>query len=143
MAFTPGTAAVFEIAKTEGDGQTLYNISDALSDAGVDQSIDTEDVTALGDLAKNYIATLADGTISVSGHFTATADKVVDVLGSITRLVVEFVYSPEGKANTKVKMSGKCIMTSKNVGASVNGKVTVSAQFQITGGVTEGVWSGL
>lgn len=143
MSFTPGTNAVFELAKTEGASQTMYDISDALSDAGLDQSVDTDDVTSLGDTAKGYLATLADGTISIDGHFTATTNKVVDVLGAVTRKTVEFAYSPEGKANTKVKLSGFCILTSKSIGASVGGRVTVSASFQITGGVTEGVWSGL
>lgn len=138
MSFTHGSDAVLKIGDDVKGTGTLQDISDALSEAGVDQSIDTDDVTALGDTANAYIATLEDGTISLDGHFTADANKVYDVLKDIKRKIVEFEYYPVGETAGNPKQSGDCILTSFNVSSNVTNRVTVSGSFQVTGGVTEG-----
>lgn len=137
MAFTHGSNAVLKIGDDETGTGTLQDISDALSEAGVEQSVDTDDVTALGDTANAYIATLEDGTISVDGHFNAATDKVYDVLKDIKRKTVEFEYYPIGEGSGDPKQSGDCILTSFSVTSNVANRVTVSASFQVTGGVTE------
>jgi len=136
MAFTHGSRSVFKVA--DGPEGTLQEISKALSDAGVDQSVDVEETSVLNDDAKRYVAGLEDGTISVDGHFSTTANEAYDVLKGIKREIVAFEYLPEGDTAGNPKLSGDCILTSFNVSSSVNGKVDLSASFQVTGGVTEG-----
>lgn len=136
---TPGTKSVLKIGDAAvGDSPTLRDISDALSEAGVDQSVDTDETTALGDTAKSYVATLEDGTISFDGHFTNAANKVYDVVKSIKRLTVPFEYYPVGEGAGNPIQSGNCILTAFNVSSNVQNRVQVSGSFQITGGVTEG-----
>lgn len=136
MAFTHGSRSVFKLE--DGPGGTMQEISQALNESGVDQSIDVEETSVFGEDAKSYVVGLEDGTISLSGHFSTDSGHAYDVLKGIKREVVGFEYLPEGDDSGKPKLSGSCILTSFNVSSSVNGKVDVSASLQVTGGVTEG-----
>ena len=138
MGFTHGSKAALKIGDDETGTGTLQDISDALNESSTEQSVDTAETTAFGDTAKAYIAGLEDGTISFSGHFNASANKVHDVLKDIKRKIVDFEFLPEGDTSGKVKLSGTAILTSYSVNATVSDKVSVSGSFQITGGVTEG-----
>lgn len=136
MAFVHGSNAVLKIADSAGG--TLQDISDALNESSTEESVDTAETTAFGDTAKNYIAGLEDGTISLSGHFNSASNKVHDVLKDLKRAKVSFEYFPEGESSGNAKASGSCILTSYSVSSSVSDKVSVSASFQVSGGVTWG-----
>jgi len=136
MSFVHGSRSVFKLA--DGPEGTLQEISQALNESGVDQSIDVEETSVFGEDAKQYVVGLEDGTISLSGHFSTDSGHAYDVLKGIKREVVGFEYLPEGDTAGDPKLSGDCILTSFQVSSSVNGKVDVSASLQVTGGVTEG-----
>lgn len=136
MGFAHGSSAVLKVADSEGG--TLQDISDALNESSSEESVDTAETTAFGDTAKAYIAGLEDGTISMSGHFNSSTGKVHDVLKDLKRKKVAFEYFPEGEASGSAKGSGDCILTSYAVSSSVSDKVSVSASFQVSGGVTWG-----
>lgn len=136
-SFKHGKNTVFKITDT---GDTLQDISDVLDDASASQERDTAETTAFGDGDRTYIAGLRDGTISVSGHFDNDADSVHQVLTALLNqdAPTAFEYGPQGSATDDPKASGDCLLTSYEVSGEVSGKVSVSAEFQISGGIT---WS--
>lgn len=135
--FVHGSKAVLKIGDDVTGTGTLQDISDALNESGTEQSVDTAEVTAFGDTAKEYIAGLEDGNLSLSGHFKNDANKVHAVLSAIKRKKVDFEFYPEGTTTGNALQSGVCILTSYSVQSSTGDRVTVSASFQVSGGVTE------
>jgi predicted secreted protein len=119
------------------------DVSTYLDSAGLDKSLDTAEVSTFGMDDKEYIAGLRDATFSLEGKWDATIDGLMaDVETEIeTAGVVAFEYGPAGNGNGLVKYSGNAIMTAYNIQGGVNGEITFSASFQVTGGVTRGVFS--
>lgn len=140
MAFKHGKNTVFKITDAS---DTLQDISDVLDNASSSQERETAQVTAFGDGDHAYIAGLRNGTISVSGHFTATADSVHQVLTGLLNqdAATAFEYGPQGDATDDPKASGDCLLTTYEISGEVAGKVSVSAEFQVSGGVTWGTFS--
>lgn len=132
MAFTHGKNAKF---KVEDQSSVLRDISAYLTSAGLSRSVDTAEVTTLGDSDKAYIPGLRDATIPIDGKWDPAVDEhLTGILGS----VVNFEYYPEGDASGAVMYSGQCILTSYEASADVGDAVGISGQFQVTGGITRG-----
>lgn len=140
MSFKHGKNTSFSITDS---GDTLRDISDVLDDGSSSQSRDTAEVTAFGDGDRAYIAGLRDGTISVSGHFTNDADTVHKVLTGLLQQdeATAFEFGPQGSTTGDPKASGDCLLTDYEVSSPVAGKVSVSATFQVSGGVTWGTFA--
>lgn len=121
-------------------GGAVVDISDRLDDASSSASRDTAETSAFGNSNKQYIAGLRDGTISVSGHFDSDAGKVHQVLSAIytNDTPQDFEFGPEGNTSGDTLISGQCFLTSYEVSSSVSDKVSVSAEFQVTGGLSYG-----
>lgn len=138
MAVPHGKNSVFYLTDSGG---TLQNIKAELDDLSKSASRETAETTAFGDNDKTYIAGLRDGTISISGHFDAasasTAYKVLESLFS-DEAAKAFEYGPAGDTSGDVKISGDCLWTSFDVSSTVSDKVSISAEFQVTGGLTYG-----
>lgn len=132
MAFVHGKDADFEI---QDSGSTYRLLSSYIATAGLSRSVDTADVTNLASAAKEYIAGLADGTVSLDGYFDSVAEGY---LTGIQGLVRGFYYYPEGKTVGKPRKSGNCILTTLDVEAGVDGAVSLAAEFQVTGAITDG-----
>ena len=132
MAFVHGKDADLEI---QNAASAYVLLSSYIATAGLSRSIDTADVTNLASAAKEYIPGLADGTLSVDGYFDSAADTILTAIQGMTR---GFYYYPEGKVSGKPRKSGNCILTTLDVEAGVDGAVSLSAEFQVTGAITDG-----
>lgn len=135
--FTHGKATVF---KVDNSGGTLTDISNVLTDVSFPQSVETAETTSFGSSAKTYIVGLSDSTVSVSGNFDTTVDAHLSaVLGQAATL--SFEYGPEGSTAADSKYTGECLLTSYEKSGAVGDVVTFSAEFQVTGVVTRGVYA--
>jgi hypothetical protein len=135
--FTHGKATVFKVDNSSG---SLTTISDVLTDVSFPQTIETAETTSFGSNAKTYIVGLSDATISISGNFDTTVDTHLSaVLGQAATL--SFEYGPEGSTAGDAKYTGECLMTSYEKSGAVGDVVTFSAEFQVTGAVTRGVYA--
>jgi hypothetical protein len=103
----------------------------------VSESFDTAEVTAFADAAKRYIAGLADGTFQFDASWQPAN---ITALIALKAIVTTFELAPAGPATGNEKLTGSCIMTSLQRTSSTGDKVGISAQFQITGGVTQGTY---
>jgi hypothetical protein len=133
MAFVHGKDADLEI---QDSGSTYRLFSTYIATAGLSRSVDTGDVTNLASAAKEYIAGLADGTLSLDGYFDSVADGyLVGIIGAAAK---GFYYYPEGKSSGKPRKAGNCILTTYDTEAGVDGAVSITAEFQVTGAITDG-----
>lgn len=134
--FTHGKVTSF---KVDNAGGTLTDISNTLTDVSFPQTIETAETTSFGSDAKTYIVGLSDATISISGNFDTTVDAHLSgILGQAA--TVSFEYGPEGVVAGDAKYTGEAIMTSYEKSGSVGDVVTYSAELQVTGTVTRGVF---
>jgi hypothetical protein len=128
--FTHGKDAVF---KVDDSGGTLRDISNVLNSVSLSREADTAEVSALGTDDKAYIAGLRDATISIEGMSDVTTEGY---LTGILGVVTDFEFYPAGEGAGEIKYSGTAILTSFESSAELGGAVTVSGEFQVTGGVT-------
>lgn len=119
------------------------DVSAFLNSAGLDKSLDVNDVTTFGKDDKVYISGLKDGTFNLEGVWSVSIDGTMAAIEAeiATNGVVAFEYGPAGGANGQVKYSGNAILTSYNISQSVSAEITFSANFQVTDGVSRGVFS--
>ena len=123
MAFVHGKDAAF-LLDTSG---TLDNISTYLTDVSFPETVETADVTTLGDSAKEYIVGLKDATISLSGKWDLTWDQLIDsTVGQAASLT--FNYGPNGNAAPKVKYSGECYVTNYSISSGIGDAVSFSLE---------------
>lgn len=129
-----GSKAVF---KVQDSGGVVRDLSAFLSEETLDRVADTAETSAFGQTSKSYIPGLKDGTISLGGNYDAVATTgIAVVLEGILAMSRTFEFHPAGVVTGERKYTGSCIETKFNVSSPVNDKVSVSAEFQITGDVT-------
>lgn len=137
MSFTHGSLAVFQLG-TSATPATPIAISTFLSSVSFPMEIETAEITTLGATAKSYLAGLEDSTISIEGKFHTTLDAH---LNGIRRMAnIAFVYGPIGSVASSPRYSGTCMMTSYETEGSVDDAAGFSAEFQVIGAVTRGVF---
>jgi len=132
MAFVHGKDADLEI---QDSGNTYRLMSSYISSTSLARAFDTAEVTNLASTAKEYLAGLGDATLSLSGYFDSVADGYLTGIIGATK---GFHYYPEGKATGRPRKSGDCIITSLETEAGVDGAVSLDAEFQVTGAITDG-----
>ena len=126
--------------KVDNSGGTLTNISDTLNSVTFPREIETLETTSFGSNNRSYVVGFTDATISIEGSFDATVDAhLAAILGQ--EASVSFEYGPEGTTAGQVKYTGEAFMTSYETSAGVGDIVTYSAEFQVTGAVTRGVFA--
>ena len=134
MAFVAGKNSVF---KLDNSGGSITDLSAYITDVSVDFGDDAADVTAYGNSSKDYILTLADGSLGVTALFDATLlAHLGAVRGSSSTLSYEFY--PAGTTGGLPKINGECILTSMSPGSSVGGTATLNFNLQCTGDQTIG-----
>jgi hypothetical protein len=133
MAFNHGSKANFQV----NDGSSLRDLSSYLTSVSFPQTVDTAEVSALGNTAKAYIVGLRDSTISIEGIYDPTADGYLNTVAGLSTATA-FEYYPNGTpvGGTKPKFSGSCILTSYEVSTPVDGAASFTAEFQVSGAVT-------
>ncbi len=142
MAFKAGKDAFILMDAITGTGSNISRFADSVS---FPQSVDTHEVLVFGTTAKQYIPGLVDGgEISMSGPLDVglgtfiTAIKAAQAVGSTT---ATFIYSPGGSVSGEVKQSAETFVKSYNVTTGVGGRAEYAASLQISGAVTNTVWS--
>lgn len=144
MAAVHGKDAHLQIDNAAG---SLANVSDYADDISMPQELSADETTTFANTGeKTYISGLADAKVSCSGKFDPTIDTHMGALyaafiaGTVT--TASFEYGPAGNANGKPKRSGELIMTSYEVSSKTSDVVEWKAEFQVTGAVTRGTYSG-
>jgi len=134
MAFVAGKNSVF---KLDNSGGSITDLSAYITDVSVDFGDDSAETTAYGNSSKDYILTLADGSISVTALFDATlVAHLGAVRGSSSTLSYEFY--PAGTTGGLPKINGECMLTSMSPGSAVGGTATLNFVLQCTGDQTIG-----
>ena len=141
MAFKPGTVSYFNLDNASG---TPTNLSPYIDDVSYPQTVQMLDVSTFGTGAKAMIPGLTDGdTIAVKGPYDATVwthltnVKAAQIGGTAS---FTFLWGPGGSVSGQAKATGECLLAGVTVSAGIGGRVEWSAQLQVTGAVTNGVF---
>lgn len=119
-----------------------YDISAYLNEVTPSMSLDTAETSAFGSSAKTYIVGQNDGTVSMSGMFDGDATAVNAVFEDIISndLTPAFTIAYDGGIAVGNDCSlGIAKQTSYEISAPVGDVVSVAVEFQVTGGVRQGV----
>jgi hypothetical protein len=116
------------------------DMSPFLNEATTTTSIETAETTTFADSDKTYIVGLADGTISTSGLFDASAGASDAVLrGTLAQEDNTFTVLPEGATGGNRSVIANGQVTSYEVSSPVADVVAISAEVQADGGLLHGV----
>ena len=120
---------------------TLTDISTYIDEVGMPEELELVETTTFGATSKTYLVGFADGKITISGNWDRT---VAGYLGELkaafrdgTLASATFEYGPEGADNGDTKYTGECVMVTFEKMSAVKDQVKFTAEFQITGAVTE------
>lgn len=132
MAFQHGKSAYFNLDNSSG---TPTDLSAYCNSESLSQQAEVAETTTFGASDKTYIPGLKDATFTVEGPWDPTLDAhLAAVLGHASTKT--FIIGPQGSTGGQVKYTGECICISFDVDVSVDGEVTFSADFQVSGAVT-------
>jgi hypothetical protein len=134
--FRHGKNTRFSIQDSAG---TLRDISDVLREVSMPRQIDTPETTAFLSAYKTFVIGIPGATFNVSGMFDLTVDGYLNGIYAL-ETARNFEYGPEGNTATRRKFTGACYLTNYQISGSVSDMVSFSADFQITGAVTAGVY---
>lgn len=139
MTFQAGKLTSFAVQDAGGVSRDLSIYMDK---ADLDRNVDMLETSCFGTNSKTYVSGLFDGTIPIEGYYDPTATTGVDVVlaGILGGAPRNFIFGPYGTTTTNVKYTGAVILKSYKISSAVAEIVAVSAEFQITGDVTKGVY---
>lgn len=136
-----GSSAAFSLDNSGGAPTDLsakardvnFTIDEAMHDTTTFGSSSHTKTTGLKD-GKFTVMFVSDNTIMdhLTGLFTTQSP------GSSTTW--SFIFGPRGSTSGFEKFSGECILTSLPIPAVVDNIETITAQFEVTGAVTIGVY---
>lgn len=128
--------------KNSGVLMGKYDISAYLNEASASMSLETAETSTFGTSAKTYILGQNDATISFSGLFDGDAGAISaafeDVIGNDLTPAITLAYDGgvvEGRSCAIA--NGK--QTSYEVSAPVADVVSLNGEFQVTGGLRQGI----
>lgn len=116
------------------------NASPYLNDASTNRSVDTNETSAFGNSAKTYLTGQGDGTIAVKGMFDGTALAIDALLQGFIASETDPIVSISIEGNTvgaKTHMA-KVKETTYETSSPVSDIVSISADFQVDGGIDSG-----
>ena len=118
-----------------------YDMSPYLNDVSTTQDVGSSETTTFGNTAKTYIVGLRDGKISAKGFFDNSSTSAVDsifagVLG-LDDQVVTFVQ--DNMVIGSRAQVAQCDASTYAVNSPVADVVSATADFQVDGGVENGV----
>lgn len=127
--------------RVDNSGGTLTDISQKVKTVNFSRDAELLDATTFqppgGD--KEFIVSFKDNKFSIEGNADATiASHLNGILGQ--EATVSFQYGPEGTNAGFRKYTGECLLVNYSENTSVAGLNTFTANFQITGQVTVGVY---
>jgi hypothetical protein len=134
LAFVHGSKSSFNI--------NAKDISVYVDNVDFTNTFDMAETSTFGSTAKSYIGGLTDAVFAIAGKWDPTAttgpDAVLDPL--IGAAQSAFIYGPQGTTTGNVKYSGNAICTNYKVTSPIGGVVTFTADFQVSGAITRGVF---
>ena len=119
-----------------------YDISSYLNEVTPSMSMDTAETSTFGSSAKTYIMGQHDGTVSMNGLFDGSANAVAAVFEDIVAndLTPAFTIAYDGGLTAGAGCSiGTAKQTTYEIGAPVGDVVTLNGEFQVTGGIRQGI----
>lgn len=122
-------------------GGVLTDISDSIDEVTFPEDLELVETTTLGLTSKTYLVGYADGKVKISGNWNRTLHGHLSALktafrdGTLASASVQ--YGPEGTDSGDTKITCEVVMTSYEKSTKVKDQVKFSAEFQITGAVTE------
>jgi hypothetical protein len=119
-----------------------YDISTYLTEATASMSLDTAETSTFGTLAKTYLTGQNDGTISFSGLFDGAANAIADIFEDVITndLTPVITFANDGGLTVgRDATLAKAKQTSYEVTAPVADIVSLNGEFQVTGGLRQGV----
>lgn len=135
MAYGAGKDSALKITAA-GGADLGTNITAYLTSIDPSFSVDTAEVSTMGDSWREYIATLKDATLACEGIWDPTPGTVFFNLLGGTAAPIR--YFPQGTASGKLYFDGSAILTEYTPPSDLEEAVTFSATFQFSGGVTYG-----
>lgn len=119
-----------------------YNVSTYLNEVSSSMSIETADTTTFGTSAKTYISGQNDATISFSGLYDGAANAIAEIFEAIisndsTPPIT--ICADGGLAVGNKATLAQAKQTSYEISAPVADIVSLSGEFQVTGGLRGGV----
>lgn len=130
MAFVHGSKAVITVNSV---ALTAY-----VDEVSFDGSVETAEVTVLGNTGKAYIPGLEDGSFKLAGKFDPVADAAFVAMNQVASLPV--VYGPQGSTTGLPKYTCNAILSKYSLKTGVSGAGSFDADFQISGGWTRSVY---
>ena len=130
------------VFKVDDSGGTLRDLSAYCDNVDFprDQSSGESTGFAPTSGSRTYEVGLNGATISIAGKWTSAANAVDVVLAGLINPTAgassTFEYGPEGGTSGKIRYTGECFLTQYQSSSPLDGVVTFSAQFQVTGAVT-------
>lgn len=140
MAFRPGYLGDFRLDNAAG---ALTQISPYIDNVSNTQSTETLDVSALGTAFKAYITGQHDGSFSISGPYDKTIHTHITALVTghdAGTLSYSAQWGPGGSVAGEAKITAEAILSEYSLSTGVGGRAEWSANLQITGAVTNGVF---
>jgi hypothetical protein len=131
------------VFKLDDAGGTLRTLTAFLDNVTFSNSVDVADTTTMGTEVKTYLSGHSDATLSISGLYDSTATTGPDVVlqGIVGKeSTSSFEYGPEGGSTGKVKISGEAFLTGYEINAAGGDAVKFTADFQVSGAVTQGAF---
>lgn len=119
-----------------------YNISPFLNEVSSSQSIETADTSTFGTAAKTYVVGQNDATISFTGLFDGATDAIAEIFETIIdndSTPVITIAADGGMVVGNRAVLAEAKQTSYEVSAPVTDVVSLSGEFQVTGGLRGGV----
>jgi len=126
------------IIKVDNNSASLTDYTDYISNFSFPRSVGTAEVSVLGDTFQQFVSGLKGGTFSINGPFDPTfyailTDSYTDGSGTTKT----FEVSPQGTGTGSPKVTFEAFVTSLNLDGDVGSAAAYSADFQITGTITE------
>jgi hypothetical protein len=119
-----------------------YDVSTYLTEATASMALDTAETSTFGGAAKTYLTGQDDGTISFSGLFDGDANAIddifVDVIDNDLTPVLTFAHDGGLVVGRKATLAS-VKQTNYSISAPVADIVSLSGEFQVTGGLRQGV----
>lgn len=119
-----------------------YDISTFLTDASASMAIDAAATSTFGSLAKTYLTGQNDGTISFTGLFDGDVDAIDDIFEDVidNDLTPVLTFAHDGGMTVGRKATlAEVKQTSYAISAPVADVVSLTGEFQVTGGLRQGV----
>ncbi len=135
MAKRHGRNAEFHLADAGG---TVRNVSGQVSQIDMPRTVDTVQVTGLGEDDHVHVVGVRGGTIRLQGWHTEGTNELDEVMESILGhgTPVVWKFFPHGSVSTFIVYSGSAIATGHATGAGIAAAASGNGDLQIHGSVT-------